>query len=430
MTDQVAVLRLLSHANSRQGIDPAARDPSSAASALGWLAAQTRITEEFGPYSYDLATPLSALGWLTHDLILDEEEVLPAWEREFGPIGIRYQQRRLFGLVVAAVARLRPQVLIDMNLKLSRDEILVLRDLFPDLRLFVGWISTPKRFHRSLYHDVLLTPCDAIRRALHKIGCHQVYIVHHAFNTAALTLPLPPERLHHAVFSGSLYGRGHETRTKIVESLAASRAIEAWVDTTERSERSPASPRRLVGLTRRMPVRLLARLNQRTGRFGVSLDERLGSVDERRVDLSQHSAPQTPLLTRGTVQGREMFQLFGAARIVLHVAGDVPRGCAGALRLFEATGMGALLLTNDSAALADLFDIGSEVLTFRDAEEARETIGTLAEDPATLERIRLAGQSRTLRDHTPQRRAEQLATILTSLEAESTARPSRWSLLN
>src|SRR5690606_38961943 len=68
---------------------------------------------------------------------------------------------------------------------------------------------------------------------------------------------------------------------------------------------------------------------------------------------------------QGEVWGRDMFQAFSASRITINRHIDVAESHANNMRLFEATGCIALLITDYKDNLNDLFEIGKEVVAYR-----------------------------------------------------------------
>ncbi|MHB1593659.1 MAG: CgeB family protein [Streptosporangiaceae bacterium] len=73
-------------------------------------------------------------------------------------------------------------------------------------------------------------------------------------------------------------------------------------------------------------------------------------------------------------------------------------------RLFEAAGSGAAILTEFRPALPDLFDIGVEVLAFRDFDELVDQATRLFSEPGLTGRLGDAASRRAHRDHTYDRR--------------------------
>ena len=61
-----------------------------------------------------------------------------------------------------------------------------------------------------------------------------------------------------------------------------------------------------------------------------------------------------------------------------------------------------------------MFDVGTEVMAYNDIDEAVEIAVSLLAEPDRLSALAHAGQQRTLRDHTYDRRAESLVEIFES----------------
>ncbi len=115
---------------------------------------------------------------------------------------------------------------------------------------------------------------------------------------------------------------------------------------------------------------------------------------------------------RGPVFGLPMYEVFSRCRVVIHASGDATLPAAGAKRLFEATGAGAFLLTEDQLGLGEFFEVGKEVETFSSVEECAEKVRYFLSHDSAREAIAKAGQTRTLRDHTFRVRMPKLMEIL------------------
>jgi hypothetical protein len=70
------------------------------------------------------------------------------------------------------------------------------------------------------------------------------------------------------------------------------------------------------------------------------------------------------------------------------------------LRDIEAPMLGACYLTEWAPGLDDLYELGTEIETYRDANELVEKAGQLRRDPARRRQLRLNGQKRALNEHT------------------------------
>lgn len=98
----------------------------------------------------------------------------------------------------------------------------------------------------------------------------------------------------------------------------------------------------------------------------------------------------------GAMWGRGMYEVLRSSRATVNHHGDIA-AYANNLRLFEATGVGTVLLTDDKPNLADLFQPGVELLAYASASDCAEAYAAL--DDASRASLAAAGQKRTLRDH-------------------------------
>jgi hypothetical protein len=125
-------------------------------------------------------------------------------------------------------------------------------------------------------------------------------------------------------------------------------------------------------------------------------------------------ASSSPILPkhRGPAWAMDMYRVLAESRMTVNVHIDVAERFANNMRLYEATGCGALLITDHKDNLHELFRPGEEVVAYRSADEAIERIRHYMERPEEAAAIARAGQGRTLREHTYRHRMEELVEIL------------------
>ena len=124
----------------------------------------------------------------------------------------------------------------------------------------------------------------------------------------------------------------------------------------------------------------------------------------------------------GEAWGLDMYRALARSRITLNRHINVAENHANNMRLYEATGVGAMLLTDKKDNLGKLFEIGKEVVTYASIEEANELIGHYRAHPEEARVIALAGQKRTPSEHTYLRRMEELGPMLERYLAAKTKR--------
>ena len=114
----------------------------------------------------------------------------------------------------------------------------------------------------------------------------------------------------------------------------------------------------------------------------------------------------------GEAWGLDMYRILARSRIVVNRHIDAAEGHANNMRLYEATGAGAMLLTDAGSNLGELFEPGREVVVYDGAGDLVAKLDHyLAHDDERVA-IARAGQERTLREHTYGRRIEELAALL------------------
>lgn len=113
--------------------------------------------------------------------------------------------------------------------------------------------------------------------------------------------------------------------------------------------------------------------------------------------------------------GYDMYRQFQQAKIVLNVHIDQANNVAGNMRLFEATGVGTLLITDWKQNLHEMFEPGKEIVSCRSAEECIERISYYLAHEEKRKAIAQAGQARTLREHTYYHRMQELVSIINPL---------------
>ncbi|MDX6559894.1 MAG: hypothetical protein QOF72_2943 [Blastocatellia bacterium] len=165
-------------------------------------------------------------------------------------------------------------------------------------------------------------------------------------------------------------------------------------------------------------------------RYGVVFVGSLSASHTARIDFLERVAslvdvdtwgpggetlkPNSPLRARhhGEAWALDMYQVLHQADIVLNHHIDLAEACANNMRLYEATGVGSMLVTDSKTNLHHIFDPGREVVAYSTADEGAELIGYYLDHAEERKTIANAGQRRTLREHSYFQRMQQLSGIL------------------
>ncbi len=123
-------------------------------------------------------------------------------------------------------------------------------------------------------------------------------------------------------------------------------------------------------------------------------------------------SPLAQSLNRGARWAHDMLRLLRSARIVVNIDVDAFGAQPPNMRLIEATGAGAFLLTSHHPGLAAFFELGVEIETFRTPQELASKILYLLSEPGLCDEMAARAQERCLRDHGLSKRAAWFADIM------------------
>jgi len=98
---------------------------------------------------------------------------------------------------------------------------------------------------------------------------------------------------------------------------------------------------------------------------------------------------------QGESWGNNMFKILGSSQITFNSHIDIAEDRAANMRLFEATGMGTLLLTDYKSNLNEIFEIDKEVIAYKTISEAIEKVNYYLNNLDALKKIAEAGQKKT-----------------------------------
>jgi spore maturation protein CgeB len=113
-----------------------------------------------------------------------------------------------------------------------------------------------------------------------------------------------------------------------------------------------------------------------------------------------------------SVWGVDMYKILARSKISINVHIGVASGLAGNMRMFEVTGMGALLITEETPNINQLYKPGTEVITYKNTQDLIDIVNYYMINTKEREAIARAGQKKTLENHNSQVRSQELLEIL------------------
>jgi spore maturation protein CgeB len=330
--------------------------------------------ELFGETQFEVAA-LRAQGHEADDHIANIRPLQEAWSRENGlafprpRMGLRWRRglvpwptrtddRWIGEGLLARVRHLRPDVVHVQAMDLL--EPWVISALGSETRLVVGQVATELPTNNSYAgYGLVVSSIPGVVDRFRRQGADAEWLPL-AFGPSVLGEIAPVERDIPVSFVGSFTTR-YADRLEIVEAVARSAPLRTWT----------------------------------------------GDVAAIPADSPIRSTVEGP------AWGRKMYEVLARSMMTVNTHGRIAGEDANNLRLYEATGMGALLVTDARRNMSRLFDVGSEVVTYDNAGDCARVVRYYLDHPAEAAAIAAAGQRRTLRDHTWANRMTQLVELVT-----------------
>lgn len=331
------------------------------------------LAQRFGTSNY-YSINLESLGHHAVDLIINDVELQFKWAKEHNlkvsqsalkakiqalPLAYRIlgQPEWMQEILLAQAKEYQPDVIYVHNLSIINPSYI--KKLKKICKIIVGQIACPlppKEFWQS--YDLILTSFPHFVPLFRKNGVKSEYLKI-AFEPSILKEVGKQNRVYETVFIGS-FSYHHKRGTHILEDVSSQLPVDFW---------------------------------------GI-----------KPLIMSPFSS-----ITRhfhGSVWGLEMYKILAQSKIVINRHISAAQDNANNMRLYESTGLGAMLITDAKKNLNDLFKIGKEVIAYNSNEDLVEKINYYLKHNEEREKIAQAGQMRTLREHNYQHRMQELLEIL------------------
>jgi len=314
-------------------------------------------------YTDAFSRGMEELGWEVEEVYCDFELLQRKWAEEngvaYGEAGWRSD------VLIAQIKRFRPDVVFCENISWAPEALRTDRaGEFPFVRVLASQQGFPMWYRELGDADIVFSCVPSIANVFRGWGIN-AHTVYYSFDPSITGLMAADGVKEHGfTFSGhSGYGLDwhHRTRYELLSGLLSDGLLQAWI--TERD---------------------------------MTLNP----------DLETPLLNRYPDLTHPAVYGLDMYRLLERSKVVLNVHTDAAWGYAGNMRLFEATGMGACLLTERSLNMDELFEEDIEIMTYGSIGECLEKARYLLEHDLEREEMGRRAQDRVLREHTTRHRCE------------------------
>ena len=270
--------------------------------------------------------------------IIDKIKMFPATHRFIG------RPKIIQDIVMAKITASRPDVLYLQDLSLLNSK--TLEKAKNHCHLIVGQIASPLPGTGNLKQlDLILTSFPHFVTKFRQMGIHSEYLKL-CFEPRILKKIKHRKRIYDVTFVGSI-SPDHHKGTQLLEEISKEVPLGFW-----------------------------------------------GNGEK-------YLPPGSPLRKcyRGEAWGIDMYQILSQSKILINRHISTAENYANNMRLYESTGMGAMLITDEKSNLNKLFRINKEVVTYKNAEELVSKIKYYLSHEKEREKIATAGQKRTLKEH-------------------------------
>lgn len=352
------------------------------------------------------ASHLRSFGVDAHEIIANALPLQQAWAREHG---IKTSDKET---VIAQLKALQPDVVfLQDSFKFNGAWVTHLREQVPSIKQVLGWCCVPcsdKNLQQFKVFDYILTCHPGYYQELTEKGL-RMHQLNHAFEASLLPKIGDDKRQDiDCIFIGSLAtGEGyHSTRIKMLEQFIESNIkLNIYGTWLNQSFIKYLLKQGIYLASRSLKIIEYSEWGKQISRFNKVIAKNQQPPIPRSSKVL-NTVLQPPLY------GIDMLSVLSCAKVGLNFHIDAAGRYAGNIRLYEVTGVGSCLLTDEKENLHQLFERDTEVVTYKSADECLEKAKWLLDHPKEREAIAKAGQARTLRDHTYEKRAAQLDNII------------------
>lgn len=373
-----------------------------------YVAQKAALDEDAFGWADYWSNALRPFGYETLEIVGNAKSLQEAWLRENGQAsGLGMKE-----LVLEQLRRFQPEILFMVDYSsFPVDWLKRTRELCPSIRLIVGWCGAPYS-DRTVFdgYDLVLSCIPELVEHFRSLG-HDSAHLNHAFDPRIRARIGEPahSRLQFSFIGQIVKTNGfHGEREKLLIELARRIPIEIFSSAGKAGKLEDLKSYVKMGLFD------LGRSLTALGIPGKTL-EKIPAVGKHLATITRPnraSIGELRMNFRPPVFGLEMFRTLRDSTVTLNQHINASKASASNMRLFEATGVGACLLTDWKPNLTDLFEPDSEVVTYRSAEECAEKARWLLANPAAARSIGTAAQRRAAKDHTFSVRAQILDDLI------------------
>lgn len=373
---------------------------------------------QFYVYGDSLSYWMKRRGNEALDIVVDSISLQSSWARE-NNIDTSVDTWRL-DTILAQIAQYKPDVIYLQDVHVIPASIRKdLKTLFPFIKLVAIFRGYPggglSYFADFSDADLLLVGAPQLVEKFSQLG-REAHLVYHSFDHRINRLieRVPDASKVPFSFVGTLgFGSlAHQERAELLNMISAAAELTVYSDDPWKSVPIKIKSADVIGGV--ASVLILNPLVRKAGRyvlrhkrfFPTSIKSSVKKMIARGQVVAQCLQSGTTVLPG--VHGLQMYQALANSKITFNVHSNAGRGTVENMRMFQATGVGSCLLTDWGRNITDLFEPDKEVVCYKTHEECIDKLKQLQSDDKLCAEIANNARLRVLRDHTTEKRMEQI----------------------
>ncbi len=361
------------------------------------------LMKRYFAWSDNYGVLLGKKGIETWEIVANAEYMQKAWAIE-NEVPIN---NGLEGILLKQIIKYNPDIIyFQDSITYNGDFIIKLRELIPRLKLCIGNLCAPFGSSQVNYFKAFdyFTVCSQFFKNQLKVFGIESIIIPHAFDHRILPQIDVDNNFTETsfIFLGSIFADEgfHSMRLKILEKLV--------------NENIPFHFYGNLPDTSKTAL-LKKQASYLAGRFfdNVGLQKITDGITVLRKGRNHNAMPRMLSLpkqiydvARPPLFGLNMFKALSRASIGFNIHIDCAGDYAANMRMFETTGVGTCLITDNKSNLKDFFIDNQEVVTYSSPAECLDKIKWLLNNPSECKKIAINGQKRTLAHHNFENRVD------------------------
>ncbi len=301
-------------------------------------------------------------------------------------INIKSKKNWYFEIIIHQINFYKPDILfLSSEALLSGSQVKFLKNNFSFIRKIILWTG----ILNSLNNNDLIKNVDEVFTSSKNIYdklklVKKVQQIHFAFDKNILNHIKDAKKKHEIIFLGNVFLERelHGNRAEILNYLIKKHKVDFFSNLKNYSFKN---------FFKNFIYKLLKISEYKDFNFLKEIKFYNNIYSLKKINLSNN------------LYGLKQFEKLNQYWIVLNIHANNIFDSSN-IRLFEATGVGSCLFTENSKNISDLFDVNKEIITFNNKEDLNDKINYFKKNPSEIEEIGKNAQKKVLNNHTFEQR--------------------------